>query len=436
MWGILMSDTIIFMSAYDITQYSKSKLPHFDKKQALDTLLNKHHLTYMLLGDKLISSKGTLKLRTEYDYVQQKTRYSFNTIKETDDIEEFEKIIGRTGFCVKLLHVQSVLADLTYFKIDYFICMESLLVNVNNRLLQIDPIIFSMNKTLIISFEVIDFESGIPLKKDDVFGNTGNYNLLTVERYQYFGDESTTSYNGKISEIIYENVSDFFFEMVGKKFRAERYSFVHNTLVLSNEIDDVSKYLCNLIGTRELPSPLENISTTENYEYYPQDGASVITNYNSDEADIPLYNGILFESIKIYIYLFQLVNVEIDEDIKRVVRNNMYLENLFFAPYMPIETYNLLGYIYKTKSFQHRKQATKLKISYMTAENEVKKNRNFVLLNILLYIVSLLGAIGTLETLENKLDIPFKYSLIVVILFFSIFGVIWAVVEWQNNKRL
>ena len=314
--------------------------------------------------------------------------------------------------------------------------MESLLVNVNNRLLQIDPIIFSMNKTLIISFEVIDFESGIPLKKDDVFGNTGNYNLLTVERYQYFGDESTTSYNGKISEIIYENVSDFFFEMVGKKFRAERYSFVHNTLVLSNEIDDVSKYLCNLIGTRELPSPLENISTTENYEYYPQDGASVITNYNSDEADIPLYNGILFESIKLYIYLFQLVNVEIDEDIKRVVRNNMYLENLFFAPYMPIETYNLLGYIYKTKSFQHRKEATKLKISYMTAENEVKKNRNFVLLNILLYIVSLLGAIGTLETLENKLDIPFKYSLIVVILFFSIFGVIWAVVEWQNNKRL
>lgn len=103
---------------------------------------------------------------------------------------------------------------------------------------------------------------------------------------------------------------------------------------------------------------------------------------------------------------------------------------------MPIETYNLLGYIYKTKSFQHRKEATKLKISYMTAENEVKKNRNFVLLNILLYIVSLLGAIGTLETLENKLDIPFKYSLIVVILFFSIFGVIWAVVEWQNNKRL
>lgn len=41
--------TIIFMSAYDTIEYSKSKSPHFDKKQGLDMLLNKHHLTYMLI---------------------------------------------------------------------------------------------------------------------------------------------------------------------------------------------------------------------------------------------------------------------------------------------------------------------------------------------------------------------------------------------------
>jgi hypothetical protein len=166
-----MSDTIIFMSAYDITRYSKSKLLHFNKKQGLDVLLDKHHLTYMLLGDKLISPKGALTL-----------------------------------------------------------------------------------------------------------------------------------------------------------------SIIHNTLVLSNEIDDVTNYFCDLIGIRELPSPLENISTTGNYEYYPQDGASVIKNYNPDDVDIPLYNGIMLESIKLYVYLFQIINVDITADMNKVVRNDLYLENLFLLP--------------------------------------------------------------------------------------------------------
>lgn len=206
--------------------------------------------------------------------------------------------------------------------------------------------------------------------------------------------------------------------MIDERFKAEEYSFIHSTLVLSNEIDDVTKYFCHLIGTRKLPSPLENISTTGNYEYYPQDGASIIKNYNRDDVDIPLFNGIMLESIKLYVYLSQIINADITLDMNKVVRNDLYLENLFFSPKVPIETHNLLSYIYKTKSFQHHKEATRLKISYMAAENESKKNRNAVLLNLLLYIVTLLGVVGTLETLESKLNIPFKYSFIVVILFF------------------
>ena len=53
----------------------------------------------------------------------------------------------------------------------------------------------------------------------------------------------------------------------------------------------------------------------------------------------------------------------------------------------------------------------------------------------LLYIVSLIGAIGTLETLEYKFNIPFEYSIPAVLLAFSIFGVIWAIIEWRRNKR-
>lgn len=429
-----MCDTIIFMSAYETTKYSKSKLS-FKQNPDLDTLLDKHNLTYILMGDKLISSKGALKLSSEYDYIQQNTTFSFEPIDKKYNVDDFDEIIERIGFCVKLLHAQSVLADSLYFNIDYFICMESFLIHIGEHIFQIDPVIFSMNRTLIITFEVIDSETGILLKKDDVLGKIGNYNLLTINGYQYFGEESTTPSKNKISEIIYNNVSSFFFEMTGKKFVPEDYSFIHNTLVLSNEINDVADYFCKLIGTRELPSPLENISTTENYQYYPQDGASVITNYNPDDVDIPLYNGIILEAIKLNIYLSQLINMEITEDMNKVIRNDLYLENLFFAPHVPIETNNLLSYIYNTHSFQHQKEATKLKISYMTAENESKKSRNGVLLNVLLCVVSLIGAIGTLDTLECRLNIPFKYSFTTVILAFSIFGIIWGITEWRRNKR-
>lgn len=429
-----MSDTIIFMSAYETTKYSKSKLP-FMQKTKVDVLLDKHHLTYILINDKLVSFKGVLKLCAEHDYIRQSTSFSFTTINEKHDIDDFEEIVSNTGFCIKLLHAQSVLADSSYFNIDYYICMEPFLAHVGEHIFQIDPVIFSLNKVLIIAFEVIDFKTGIPLKKDDVFGKMGNFNLLTVSEFQYFGEDSTTSSNEKISEIIYKNVSNFFSEMTGKRFVPEDYSFIHNTLVLSNEIADVAEYFCNLISTRELPSPLENISTTENYRYYPQDGASVITSYNSDDIDIALYNGMLLEAIKLYVYLSQLINMEITTDMNRVIHSDLYLENLFYAPRVPIETHNLLSFIYNTNSFQHHKEAIKLKISYMMAENESKKNRNSVLLNILLYIVSLIGAVGTLDILESKLNISFKYSFTVVVLAFSILGIIWGVNEWRRNKR-
>lgn len=429
-----MSDTVVFMSAYETTKYSKSKLL-FKRKSDLNTLLHKHNLTYILMEDKLISPKGSLKLNTDYDYVQQSTTFSFELINEKQNIDDFKEILESTGFCVKLLHAQSVLADPSYFKIDYFMCMESFLVHIGERVFQIDPVIFSMNRTLIITFEVIDFETGTPLKSDDVFGKLGNYNLLTTNGYQDFGDESITPSNNKISEIIYNNISSFLSEMTGEKFIAEGYSFIHNTLVLSNEVNDVEDYFCNLIGTRELPSSIKNISTTNNYRYYPQDSVSVITNYNEADIDIPLYNGIMLEAIKLNIYLSQIINLEITDDMNNVIRNELYFENLFFAPHVPIETHNLLSYIYNTNSFQHHKKATTLKISYMTAENEAKKSRNGVLLNVLLYIVSLIGAISTLDTLEFRLNIPFKYSFPVIILAFLILGAIWAIIEWKRNQR-
>ena len=39
----------------------------------------------------------------------------------------------------------------------------------------------------------------------------------------------------KISEIIYENISEFIWELTNKCYRSQEYFFVHDTLVFSNK---------------------------------------------------------------------------------------------------------------------------------------------------------------------------------------------------------
>lgn len=72
----------------------------------------------------------------------------------------------------------------------------------------------------------------------------------------------------------------------------------------------------------------------------------------------------------------------------------------------------------------------------MTAQNDLKKNRNPTILNILLYIISLFGSIGTLDVIEEKFGIPFKYSFISVIVLCA-FGGIWAIIGiYKLYKRI
>ena len=52
-----------------------------------------------------------------------------------------------------------------------------------------------MNNILIVVFELINFESQKPLNKDDVGAKIKNYNLLSADKYQFFGDEEANKTN-------------------------------------------------------------------------------------------------------------------------------------------------------------------------------------------------------------------------------------------------
>lgn len=429
-----MKDTVIFLSAYQTTSYSK-KRHLFTPKENLLSLLKKHRMAYMMHKNKIISPDGTVLLDADYDDVSQTTTVSFNPVGKSNDLSNYDELINNTGACIKLLHSHSVLADSAYFQIEQVWGLQSFVAYIDDDAFQIDPLAFTFNGTLIIAFEMIDLSTGEPLNKDDTSLKMRNWNLRKIKGYKYWGEDSVTNSTHTIPELIYINICDFISEMTGKRFTPNDYWYVHDTLILSNRIKSIEKYFCKLLGLNSLPTQLENISTTANYEYYFQDGASVVTKYDPDGIDITLYNAIIFESTKLYIYLFQIISAEKTKDLNAVMRNDLYLENLFFAPKVPVETFNLLRCIYQSQTYQHRKEAIKLKITYLTTENDVRKNRNALLLNVLLYIASFLGSISTLDALDSRLNIPFKISIVVVIIFFGLLGLIWGIIENHHNKR-
>ena len=433
-----MGDTVLFISAYDPTHYTMTtanrisrkiyRLFHLGKKQNIQSLLIKHHLSFIATDDVFISVDGNLKVKVEYDYVHQGSTFSFKPLGTADTVKD-------SGFYTNLRHAQSVFLDSRYFKISFTIWLDPFLVWINGQMYQVDAGAFMMNGVWFVVFEIIDYKTGKPLTKDDVGAKAKNYNLLNIEKYQFFDEEHTTNADMRTPEVIYEMISDFIWELSNKSSRAQEYSFVHDTVVFSNNIENIPDYLCKLMGTKEPVSTIKDISTVNLYEYYPQDGCSVISNFNNNEITAVLFTAIILEAVKLYIHVFQITNLEDETDIHRLVRNNMYLQNLFCSPNLPIETHNLLNCIKESVTYKKHFEALQLKISYLTVQNDLKKNRNATILNILLYVISLIGAIGTLDVIEEHFGVPFEQGFIVVILLF-IFGLIGWIIEYQSNRRL
>ena len=397
-----MDDTVLFLSAYNSTQYKatnwflrklRNVIPH--KKKQMQSLLEKHHLSFVATDETITSVDGKMEVTAQYDYVHQATTFSFKSKDSAEKENDASDSLKDSGFYINLM----------------------------------------MNSVLFIVFEVINYKTGKPLAKDDVGAKAENYNLLSVEKYQFFDEEKPVEAGMKISEIIYENISEFIWELTNKCYRSQEYFFVHDTLVFSNNIENISDYFCKLIDTKAPAEPIKDISTVEIYQYYPQAGCSVVSDFDCDNFQPILYSAIILESLKLYIHIFQNSNLENETDLRRSVRNDIYLQNLFCSPNLPIETHNLLNYIKESEPYKKHAEALHLKISYLTAQNELKKSRNSAILNVLLYIISLLSAIGTLDVIEAHFGVPFKYSFIIVVTLF-ILGLFWGIIEYRNHRKL
>lgn len=425
-------DTILFIGAYRALEIKK-KLRFRTKHSSIQKLMEKHHLEHIANDNRITTLQEKLDVTADFDYVQESTRFSFKPSNPEEQVESDEDFANQ-GFYMNLRHAYSLLADAAYFKLEYTFWLRTLLVWIGDTEYQIDAGAFIMNRTLVVAFEMIDVKTGKPLSKDDVGAKSRNYCLVPVNKYRFLDDERETACTANIPNIIAGNIADFFVELTGNKFTFNDYNYVYDIVVLSNDIPNINDYLCQLLGVKQPVSKVKDVSTVRAYEYYPQDGVGIASNYDPENVGMVIYSVLVLESIKLYIYLFQYENLEHENDLRRLAQNYLYLQNLFCSPNIPIETNNLLKYIRGSESYQMHEEGLRVKISYFTAENGRQKNRNNVVLNILLYFISLLGAVATLDTLETHLGLPFCVGLIIVIVIFAL-GLLWYIREYLNNRH-
>ena len=81
-----MDDTVLFLSAYNSTQYKgtnwflrklRNVIPH--KKKQMQSLLEKHHLSFVATDETITSVDGKMEVTAQYDYVHQATTFSFKS---------------------------------------------------------------------------------------------------------------------------------------------------------------------------------------------------------------------------------------------------------------------------------------------------------------------------------------------------------------------
>ena len=427
-----MQDVVIFMSAYKIDDYKKN-IFSCHKKMNFKKLLADYHILSFATDNTLLTPKGKLKYFANYNSENTVSTFNFEVCDVNEKKEDYEEEINNSGFLVKLTHSISVLLDKRKFKIPFFVNLESFYVDIASEKYKVEPLAFFLNSDVIICFELINYRTGIPLKYSDIYGRNKNYNIISVDAVRYSKDKDSIKIHKRIPEIIFENIACFLEQLLNKKFEVQRYSFVHNILVLSNNVEDVKEYFSKVLGVTNINLDINNINNNTAYNYYSQEYLGVVNMITDNNFSQALYDCQLLEALKMYILLEQIITYDIKQTYNETIDAKLSNEILLHLSGVPIITLNAIDNIKHTNTYRNNESNITLKISFLKLLNERKKNRNSILLNVLLYILAFVGGIDALEVLNNEFLLPFKHSFIAFSVVFFIFGVFWLWRE-KGNK--
>lgn len=426
-----IKDAIIFMSAYNIHKFKRH---HIQWKQKVNSkeLLEEFHIKGISHNNTYVAPYAKCNYTAEYNSINQVTAYHFE-----EDIanirSEYPDFSDEMMTILSLHHSSIALLDSTQVHISTCFNLESFLVVFDEKTFQVDPIVFMMNGALIVIFELIDFESGIPLEYDSIYGRSHNFGIQPIKKMKYFNVDEFIEDTRTIPEVIFENVCAFLTKINRNKWIVDNYSYVHNTLVLSNKINNVADYFQMVLGAQINDFDPNNISSTDAFEYYSTEYLGVVTHIANDDSNRILFDCIVLESFKVYLLLKMIIDFEINHKLTKIIKNQFYVESLFYPSRVPIITLNMISNIKTTTSFIQYKNAIDFKIKVLNHNQEKQRASNGRLLNILLYILALLGSAQTLQVLQTEFQLPFEYSFWIVLGLFAVFGIIWIIREIKKQ---
>ncbi|WP_301627017.1 hypothetical protein [Paenibacillus apis] len=423
------SDCVIFMSAYKSSYFTKKIFLLLKKEQKAQDLLNKHHVSSIMTNDRLLTPEGILKIQTSYNVYNQRTFFEFELYNQNDDIEDYDKFIEETKWCLSLIHSVEMLLDPSNFEASLFINMDSFLVFISDKKFQVDPLVFFMNEVMFICFELIDFDSGEPIRKENIYGRANNYNITPISKIKFFGSDEVLINNKRIPDIIFENVNSLLEKITRGRLILDKTSYLHNLLVITDSISNVTTYFQSVLGEKISNIKLDNISTKDTYDYYSQEYLGAVIIVNNEHRSEVLWDVQVLEILKMYILLNQIVSYDLTLDLKRTLDEKMYIDQLLLMSRAPIITTKAIKNIQLTESFEKFKESINFKISYLNMYSERRKNRNALLLNVLLYVISFIGSVGTFQILQEEFNLSFKISFIVLTSIFFVLGVLWISLE-------
>jgi len=426
-----MKDCVIFMTAYSLNKYNK-KLSLFRRNEKVKDLLSEYHISSLATQDTMHTQNGRLKYMTQFDPYKQSTKFHFDVYDKDDSIENYQNEINQMSWILTLTHSMELLLDKTMFKFSFFINMDRFLVSINSRLLQVDPIAYFLNNMVFVNYELIDYNTGVPLRKDEIYGQNNNYNNIPVDGIQYFDKNDIVTDTRKISDIIFDSITGFFEKLTRHRFQIDSISYVHNLFVISNYITDIETYFLDVLGAEGLAFELKNINTSNAFKYYSQEYLGVVTSLSDESKRQALFDCQLLEVLKMYFYLSQIVISEITNKLTETINNQMHIDRLSFVSGTPIITLNAIDNMKQTESFKRYKTKIDFKISFLSLLQERRKSNNALLLNVLLYILTFIGGIGALQVLQTELGWSFKVCAVILTVFFVGGGIFWV---WQERKK-
>lgn len=198
---------------------------------------------------------------------------------------------------------------------------------------------------------------------------------------------------------------------------------------MSNKIDNIGDYFQKVLGAQLDNFKIDNISATDAFRFYSTEYLSVVAQIKNNDINNILFDCMMLESFKVYLLLKMIIDYEINHKLDDIINSQIYVESLYYPAHVPIITLNVIDNLKETVSFTRYKQAVDFKVQALKIEHDRQSTSNGKLMNILLYVLAMIGSAQTLQVLQTELGLPFKVSFWIVMGIFIALGFVWLLRE-------